>query len=81
MEEQEKQEKNKKLEIEGAVIDHFSKIKDFSETGISIMNKPGKTNMNDKNEANKLTDQIFREIDIIRDLLFDLEDLEESKSI
>jgi hypothetical protein len=81
MEEQEKQAENKKLEIEGAVFDHFSKIKNFSETGISMINKAGKSNMKDIEEANKMADMIFREIDIIRDLLFDLEDLQDSKGI
>jgi hypothetical protein len=75
MEEQEKQAENKKLEIEGAVFDHFSKIKSFSETGISMINKSGKSNMKDIKEANKMADMMFREIDIIKDLLFDLEDL------
>jgi hypothetical protein len=74
MKEQINQGKRSKLDIENKIVEHFTKIKSLCDSGISSINKEGKSDFQDISNTNKLTDSIFQEIENIRDLLFELED-------
>ncbi|MEW6214928.1 MAG: hypothetical protein AB1478_06975 [Nitrospirota bacterium] len=72
MEEQSKQEKKEKINIKGDIINHFSKIKSLSDSGVSLMNKVEEFDENDISKAFDITDEIQEECEEIVGLLFEL---------
>jgi len=71
---QAKEDKKKRMDIEGDIIKHLSEIKSLSDSGASLIDKGGRSNEDDISKAFDLSDQIFEKLDVIRDLLFELED-------
>ncbi|MBM4135923.1 MAG: hypothetical protein FJ241_03735 [Nitrospira sp.] len=74
MEEQSRQENRKKVDIEGDIINHFSKVKGLCDSVSALINKGGQSTEDDITKANEITDEIQYALEDIRDLLFELED-------
>lgn|GEM_PF-4010044 len=79
MEEQQKEVKTK-IEIERDIAAKFSKVKELCDTCTKNINKSGKTSVDDVFQTNDLIEEIFTELEDLKDFLFDLEDRIETGS-
>jgi hypothetical protein len=61
------------------IIDHFSKIKELCDSGIAQIDNAGKSSAPDVETVSATLDTIFGEIDTLRDLLFEFEELFDSE--
>jgi predicted house-cleaning noncanonical NTP pyrophosphatase (MazG superfamily) len=82
MEEQEQKQKKPgektKVDIETDIVNRFSKVKETCDSCIALINKEGKSPSLDITQTDDLIYQMQDELDEIRDLLFDMEESEES---